>query len=180
MSDQVDQVDQADHGEYGEQALRSHFAARAEDIQPSADLARRVAAIRPSSPGRRFPLRMSALAIGTVAAVGAATVVLVLSTQPASAPGHTTPVAPPASTTTPTPTPSTSSTPDLPQITGSGLGSSSVPTSRSPGAPGSSGSSGLSGPSLSSPSSPAGSGSGAGPSGSSSGGMPPDSGASSG
>ncbi|WP_194891856.1 hypothetical protein [Catenulispora pinisilvae] len=81
------------------QALRSHFATRAEEIQPSAELARRVAAIRPPARGRRLPLRMSALALGGVA-VGAVVVAVVLAGHPAPASEHPGPLAPPRTTTT--------------------------------------------------------------------------------
>ncbi|MBS2537201.1 hypothetical protein KGQ20_31035 [Catenulispora sp. NF23] len=82
-----------------QEALRSHFATRAEEIQPSAELARRVAAIRPPARGRRLPLRMSALALGGVAVGAVATAVVVLAGHPGPAPEYPGPLAPPKATT---------------------------------------------------------------------------------
>lgn len=115
-------------------ALRAHFAARAEGIHPSAELARRVAAIKPAASGRRFSLRIAALAAGGLA-IGAATALVLLIGHPGSGPEHPAPLAPPATGTPASPaTPSQPSLTPLPS-TSSPWVSDSWPSSSIPGGP---------------------------------------------
>src|SRR4051812_36514782 len=81
--------------QHAHDVLRAHFAERAEDIQPSVELARRVSTIRPSTRKPWPSMRLSVLAFGGVA-IGAAAAVALLFSHPASTGDRPSPLAPPS------------------------------------------------------------------------------------
>lgn len=114
--------------------LRAYFAARAQDVQPSPELARRVAAIRPATGHRLLSRRASALALGGVALAGAAAFVL-LAGQLSPGTDRPSPLAPPGTSGPPTRQPAASTPATVPGTgpsTGPGNGRGAGPATAIP------------------------------------------------